>query len=183
MKRIPIHALSCLFILALFLSSYGCATIINGTTQKIPVSSEPSGANCVVVGDTTKYTTPCKVELARKSDHVLKLEKEGYDPATVEIKHVLSGAVAGNILLGGLIGWGVDAATGSQNRLIPETVHISLKASSPSTAGDPLAARNDEVARAKSLTEQIAELEQLRDAGKITEEEFQTMRQKVIDGR
>lgn len=183
MKRIPIHALSCLFILALFLSSYGCATIINGTTQKIPVSSDPSGANCTVVGDNTKYTTPCQVELARKTDHVLKLEKEGYDPATVEIKHVLSGAVAGNILLGGLIGWGVDAATGSQNRLIPETVHISLKASSSSPAGDPLAVRTDEVVRAESLTEQITELEQLRDEGKITEEEFQTMRQQVIDGR
>jgi len=183
MKRIPIHASFYLVFLALLLSSYGCATIINGTTQKIPVSSEPSGANCVVVGDTTKYTTPCQVELARKSDHVLKLEKEGYEPATVEIKHVLSGAVAGNILLGGLIGWGVDAATGSQNRLIPETVHISLKAFSPSIAGDPLAARTDEVARTKSLTEQIAELEQLRDEGKNSEEEFQTMRQKVIDGR
>jgi hypothetical protein len=183
MKRIPIHAPFYLFVLALFLSTCGCATIINGTTQKIPVSSEPSGANCTVVGDNTKYTTPCQVELARKSDHFLKLEKEGYDPATVEIKHVLSGAVAGNILLGGLIGWGVDAATGSQNRLIPETVHISFKASSPSTTGDPLAARTDEVARAKSLTEQIAELEQLRDAGKITDEEFRTMRQKVIDNR
>lgn len=182
MKRIPIHPPLSIVLLALFLSPYGCATIINGTTQKIPVSSDPSGANCTVVGDSTKYTTPCEVELARKSDHILKLEKEGYDSVTVEIKHVLSGAVAGNILLGGLIGWGVDAANGSQNRLIPETVHISLKASS-SSAADPLAVGKDDMARQMSLTEQITELEQLRDAGKITAEEFQTMRQKLIDYR
>lgn len=25
---------------------YGCATVINGTTQKIPVSSVPSGVSC-----------------------------------------------------------------------------------------------------------------------------------------
>lgn len=167
--------------LFIFLSPCGCATIINGTTQKIPVSSEPSGANCVVVGDTTKYTTPCQVELARKSDHVLKLEKEGYDPATVEIKHVLSGAVAGNILLGGLIGWGVDAATGSQNRLIPETVHINLKTSSSSPTGESLAVKADEVSKQMSLTERLSELEQLKESGKITEEEFQTMRQRLMD--
>ncbi len=183
MKRIPIRAPLYFLIVALFISTYGCATIINGTTQKIPVSSDPSGANCTVVGDTTRYTTPCQVELARKSDHILKLEKEGYEPATVEIKHVLSGAVAGNILLGGLIGWGVDAASGSQNRLIPETVHVSLKASSPLLSRNSTAGKSDEVSRAKSLTEQITELEQLRDAGKITDEEFQTIRQKVIDRR
>ena len=183
MKKIPTHVPLSLFAFAILFSSYGCATIINGTTQKIPVSTDPSGATCAVVGDTSKYTTPCQVELARKSDHVLKLEKEGYEPATVEIKHVLSGAVAGNILLGGLIGWGVDAATGAQNRLIPETVHVTLKPFPPSPAGEPLAVKTDEFARTKSLTEQIAELEQLKESGKITDEEFRTMRQKLIDNR
>ena len=97
--------------IALLLAGYGCASIVHGTTQSIPVSSDPSGANLTVAGTATKFTTPCKVELARKTDHLLRFEKDGYDPATVEVKHVLSGAVAGNIIAGGLIGWGVDAAT------------------------------------------------------------------------
>lgn len=108
----------------------GCATIIHGTTQEIPVTSEPPGAAVTTTGD-VKATTPGKLELKRKTGHVLTFSKEGYKPETVKLESVLSGAVAGNIIAGGLIGWGVDAATGGDSRLVPESVHVLLKPLDP----------------------------------------------------
>jgi hypothetical protein len=108
----------------------GCATIIHGTTQEIPVTSEPPGALVATTGD-LKVTTPGTLELKRKTGHVLTVTKDGYKPETVKLESVLSGAVAGNILLGGLIGWGVDVATGGDSRLVPESVHAILKPHDP----------------------------------------------------
>jgi len=104
----------------------GCATILNGTTQTIPVSSIPSGARVIADGSQV-CVTPCSVELARKHDHLLVFEKRGYENVSVGIKHSLGGAVAGNILLGGFIGWGIDAASGSQYKLTPSTVNVVLE--------------------------------------------------------
>jgi hypothetical protein len=113
-------------VLLVFCQMFGCATIINGTTQKIPVSSSPLGATVIVDGE-SEYTTPCELDLKRKRDHHLLFKKSGYQDTTFQIKHQLSGAVAGNILAGGLIGWGVDAASGGQYKLVPATVHVTLQ--------------------------------------------------------
>src|SRR2546427_6106928 len=116
-----------LVILVLSLLASSCATIINGTTQKIPVNSVPSGAR-VIIGETTVYKTPTVIDLPRKENHTLQFELEGYETETVKVESVTSGAVMGNLLLGGLIGWGVDAASGGQYRLVPESIHVSLRA-------------------------------------------------------
>src|SRR5690242_5974341 len=91
----------------------GCATIINGTTQPIAITSTPNGARVTIDGTDTTYNTPANVELARGRDHLLTFSKPGYQEQTFTIKHSMSGVVAGNILAGGLIGWGVDAADGA----------------------------------------------------------------------
>jgi len=167
-----------LFGIMLFLLTMGsgCATCINGTSQKIPVKSNPAGATLTIVGDKTEYSTPCEIELKRKTDHILHLKKDGYEPATVEIKHVLSGAVAGNILAGGLIGWGVDAATGSQYRLIPETVSVDLKPKPEVEDVQP-----KQVDKPKTLLEELNELDQLKASGKITKREYETLRHRIIE--
>src|SRR5215475_9174330 len=79
-----------------FLLLTSCATIINGTTQTIPVNSTPDGAT-VKVGDVVTATTPATLELKRNTPHVLAISKEGYRPETVTLTRVMSGAVAGNI--------------------------------------------------------------------------------------
>lgn len=117
-------------VFLLWMLGSGCATIIHGTTQEIPVTSEPPGATVATTGD-VKTTTPGKLELKRKTGHVLTFTKEGYKPETTKLESVLSGAVAGNIIAGGLIGWGVDAATGGDSRLVPESVHVILKPLDP----------------------------------------------------
>jgi hypothetical protein len=122
MERIQTAIISCL---ALFLLG-GCATIIHGTTQDIAITTDPSGAELLVDGS-ERYRSPAKITLKRKDDHFVEISKEGYHKETVNIKSVVSGAVAGNILAGGLIGWGVDAASGGQYRLVPENVDMRLR--------------------------------------------------------
>ncbi len=95
-------------------TTVGCATIINGTTQPIAITSTPQGARVIVDDHDTSYTTPANVELERGRDHLLTFHLNGYEDETFTIKHSLSGVVAGNILAGGLIGWGVDAADGAR---------------------------------------------------------------------
>jgi hypothetical protein len=114
----------CLSLMLSFLTS--CATILNGTTQKVPIASAPNGANVSVDGY-YMGETPLIVEVTRKHDHVISLSKEGYRAQQVQLHHVVSGAVAGNLIAGGLIGWGVDAYSGGQYRMCPETVSVELE--------------------------------------------------------
>ena len=51
---------------------------------------------------------------------------EGYEPASVYIQSRLGGAVAGNVLAGGLIGGIVDGSNGASNHLHPNPVYIRL---------------------------------------------------------
>lgn len=103
----------------------GCATILHGTTQEVSVSSDPSGAT-VTTGE-LKTTTPGKLELQRNTSHLLTFTKEGYQTKTARLASVVSGAVMTNLIAGGLIGWGVDASTGGDSRLVPESIQVKLK--------------------------------------------------------
>ena len=84
----------------------GCATITRGTTEVLVVNSDPSGAQ-VQISDGHSCVTPCSVELKRKHDYHLKVEKAGYETVDTDVMSQVVGAgaagMAGNILLGGLI--------------------------------------------------------------------------------
>jgi hypothetical protein len=153
----------------------GCATIVHGTTQSIPISTDPSGAEIVVDG-TERHTSPINVILKRKFDHNIDISKEGYQKETVNIKSVLSGAVAGNILAGGLIGWGVDAASGAQWRLVPETINLRLRPEVTQAKVAPA------IEREASIEEKLDQIRKLKDRGKITEEEYSKMRSDILSG-
>lgn len=163
---------SLLGILLLCLSGYGCASIIHGTTQDIPCTSTPPGAT-VKSTDGFKCVTPCNVTLKRKQDHTLTFEKDGYESYSATLRSVLSGAVAGNIIAGGLIGWGVDAATGAQNRLVPETVDVTLK-EIITTDLKPASYSPS------SVVEKLKQLQTLKESGAITEEEFVQMKEGLL---
>jgi hypothetical protein len=164
-----------LLLLLLILTSggYGCATVIHGTTQDIACSSTPAGAS-VRSADGKQGTTPCTLTLTRKKDNNLTFEKDGYETTTVTMHSVMSGVVAGNIIAGGLIGWGVDAATGAQKRLVPETVDITLK---------PLLAKLDLAPVGpppKSALDKLKELGELRKADLISEDEYNRMKEPLL---
>ena len=149
----------------------GCATVLRGTHQEIPVASEPSNASVLVDG-VRQGNTPTKLNLARKGSYVVTLALADHETESITINRSMGGAVAGNIVAGGLIGWGVDAGTGAQYNLNPDSINVRLRPSSKPVA--PSIITIDEMLR------ELAKLDSLKDAGKISEDEFSTLRAGIL---
>lgn len=117
-------------ILALTALLGGCATVVSGTTQTIGVKTDPEGADCqfsrkgVLVGRV--YPTPGTMQVEKNYESVSVLcRKEGFDDTTGVIGSEFQAATLGNILLGGVIGVVVDAASGAMTKY-PEAVTFTL---------------------------------------------------------
>lgn len=108
----------------------GCATITRGTTEALVIETTPSGAE-VEVSNGLRCKTPCTLELKRKNPVILVISKSGYESVKVNVLSEVAGAgaagMAGNVLLGGVIGAGVDAASGAMNKLTPNPVRVTLE--------------------------------------------------------
>lgn len=115
-------------LLALLLPA--CATITTGTSQPISIISEPPGAACTlqreggVIGIVNP--TPGTIQVSKSGrDISVRCTKAGYYAGVTPLPSQVQAMVAGNILLGGLIGGGIDAATGAYARY-PETATVVL---------------------------------------------------------
>ncbi len=111
-------------------TSAACATVVGGTTQDVYVESEPKGAACTVnrQGTAVGYVrpTPGKVNVSRsKEDVVLSCNLDGYEQSNEVLAASFTGATVGNLLLGGLVGVAIDAASGANNKY-PERVMVIL---------------------------------------------------------
>lgn len=105
----------------------GCATIMHrGGKQWVSITSTPTGATATVNG-IKEIQTPGQVKLKRGKDHIVLIEKEGYEPVQVLLDHEFSWWVVGNILLGGIIGLAVDFGTGGAYNLEPDAIDVTLK--------------------------------------------------------
>lgn len=117
----------------------GCASIIEGTTQNVAVTSSPAdGAKCVLRSSEGTYyvTTPGNTIVHKtKNDLSVECDKEGYQHASTTLPSHFNGATAGNILAGGIIGMGVDAATGA-NYNYPASIDVRM---SPALTPQPAA--------------------------------------------
>ncbi len=107
----------------------GCATITRGTTEAFVIESEPPGAHVrLSTGETCR--TPCTLKKKRKESFVVHIEKPGYEPVEVQVTNQVAGAgaagMAGNVILGGLIGAAVDAGSGAMLELVPNPVKVRL---------------------------------------------------------
>ena len=157
------------FLAFSYLTLGGCATITNGTTQKIPLSTTPHGATAKNQ-DGVSCITPCDLKLKRKQDHIITISKEGFENQSVTCKHVLSPAVLGYILLPlGLIGAVVDTASGSLYRLTPEAINLELK---PVTA---------KLEKSGLPVDKLKELEDLKNSGTITREEYDRLKTNILN--
>lgn len=107
----------------------GCASIVNGTTQTLAISTPPvSGAQCELSSTQGKWTviTPGVATVARsKSDITIECHKAGYQTAVGVIPSSFEAWTAGNLVLGGVVGLGVDAATGAINEY-PDNYQLPL---------------------------------------------------------
>jgi len=109
-----------------------CSTIVNGSNQSIKVNTgEVTGANCTATGGSEfavneTFVTPAELKIPR-SKKALKIEcnKAGFQTATQTVNGKVEGTTAGNLLIGGGIGVGVDALTGAIYTY-PGTVSLTL---------------------------------------------------------
>tara|TARA_R110002096_G_scaffold427907_1_gene638965 strand:+ start:1024 stop:1635 length:612 start_codon:yes stop_codon:yes gene_type:complete len=170
-NRLSVFGLATLLLVLLVTS--GCATIIKGTTQSIPVSSDPSGADILVDGMLVG-STPADIEFKRKRDHLVVIEKKNYGPKSIAVVKNVGGAVWGNIIAGGLIGWGVDAASGAQNNLSPATIFVRLE-----KLGEGVQAVSSDSDSSAGIRK-LNDLDQMRDNKQISDEEYTRARIAII---
>jgi hypothetical protein len=93
-------------LLIIILLATGCATMIHGTHQDVPVQSDPAGARVRVdCGDAPLEpgVTPLVISLPRAEEHCsLTLTKDGFVERTIVFERQLSRATSGN-QVGGVV--------------------------------------------------------------------------------
>ena len=103
----------------------GCGTIMQGTTQKMGINSNPVGAQVTVDG-VEAGQTPMTLTLSRKTDHTVSVTLPGYENFQIMIDKKFSKWTVGSLLLGGPIGLIIDHSTGGMYRLTPEQLNARL---------------------------------------------------------
>ena len=119
-----------LFIVGVAFGLSGCASVVRGTDEQISFQSDPSGAQLALSTGLSCAQTPCELKVPRKDDFTATFSKAGYQPESTRVVSHVSGAGvgvgAGNLLVGGVIGIGVDAYTGANLDHIPNPVIVHL---------------------------------------------------------
>lgn len=117
--------------LGVVLTVPACATVTRGTNTAWEVTSTPPGARVETSNGFQCQATPCSIRMPRRSEFVATLTLEGHQPATVTVTNRVATeggvAMAGNVILGGIIGAGVDAGSGAMLDLTPNPAHVELR--------------------------------------------------------
>jgi len=125
-------------VLAILLS--GCATIMAGGPDHVPVSTNPPGAT-VFVDNVPVGTTPMLVSLDRqRSQGVIRLELAGFMPITMVRTKSINGWFWANLCIGGVIGIVVDLVTGDVKAFDDVPIALGLTPASGAPMGPPPAA-------------------------------------------
>lgn len=99
----------------------GCATITKGTTQQVAISTPGApGAQCTLQSGaigTKVVQTPATIVLDKSQDSIsVTCKKPCYQDGVAIIASNAEAMSAGNLVFGGVIGLGVDAASGAMNK-------------------------------------------------------------------
>jgi len=115
-------------VFVLILSLAGCASIVSGQSQFIPITTNPPGATVTIDG--RSKVTPATFQLPKSRDaYSVKIEKEGYNTVETDLVRGLSGWLFGNICLGPVgifLGVGIDLASGSAWKYKPMKIDETL---------------------------------------------------------
>lgn len=114
------------FLPIILIAFAGCSTITKGTTQAVMISTPGAdGATCRLFspafGERT-LVTPASL-VVEKSQHSIQItcSKRCFTNGSGLISSELEVMTAGNLVVGGVIGLGVDAATGAMHHYNPAT--------------------------------------------------------------
>ncbi len=125
--------------LLLCLLGSGCASITRGTTEAFVIETTSSGAQATLTNGMS-CETPCSVKVKRRSDFTVTIEKEGFETARASVTSSVDGAgaagMAGNVLIGGIIGAGIDAGTGAMHSHKPNPLVVELTPISEVVGGE-----------------------------------------------
>jgi hypothetical protein len=124
-------------VLAFGVAVSGCATIIQGTTQTVSVNTLPEqGASCTLKNSegTWYVTTPGSTTVHKtKNDMTIDCTKAGAPDGHYVASSHFGGTTAGNVIAGGIIGIGIDAASGA-NYYYDSPINVTMGAT---TTGAP----------------------------------------------
>jgi hypothetical protein len=152
MKKLVLAALP------LAMSVGACATVTRGMHEAFTVETEPSGATVETSNGLHCDATPCTfARVERKAEFTVTITKPGYRTWTGNVTHHTAGAgaagMAGNVLVGGLIGVGVDATSGATQDLTPNPLHVALETeATDAPAAAPVATSAEATAAAPAAT-------------------------------
>lgn len=100
----------------------GCASIVSGHNQSVSVETRSkqgqavTSASCKLSNNkgTWYVTSPGSVTVSRSyQDLLINCEKESQEPGLASVKSSTKAMAFGNIIFGGVIGVGIDVATGA----------------------------------------------------------------------
>lgn len=128
--------------------STGCASIVSGHNQSVSVTTRSqgmdlAGAKCSLANDKGQWyvTTPGSVTVHRSfNDLAVNCTHDEFDGGVAMAKSATKGMAFGNILIGGIVGAGIDMASGAAYDY-PDVVRVDLgqPRGSLSTTAKPLA--------------------------------------------
>ncbi|MEP5699288.1 MAG: hypothetical protein ABJN43_11740, partial [Sneathiella sp.] len=123
--------LSILILPVLVLMTGGCSSVTKGSNQEIFVETQDvDDANCTLANEKGTWTvenTPGYATIARGGGGLMiECSKPEYHTAETLVSESVEEMTFGNILVGGLIGLAVDAASGAAYKY-PATVSILMK--------------------------------------------------------
>lgn len=132
MTLIQKRVLRALVVAAIAAQSAACATVTRGTKEAWTVETEPGGAQvATTLGGVACPATPCTFKIPRKSEFTVTITKDGYKTVNTQVTNqIASGGaagLAGNVLVGGIIGIGVDAVSGAALEVKPNPLHVILE--------------------------------------------------------
>ncbi len=120
---------NCVLVVAV-VSLSSCATITRGSKEVVVIDSAPQNASVKLSTGQTGQT-PASFKVPRREPLHVTVSKSGYKTTTSTIQSQVSGgggaAMAGNIVLGGLVGAAVDAGTGAMYAHKPNPLMIQLE--------------------------------------------------------
>lgn len=126
-------------VVALAAMSTACATITRGTKEDFTVASEPAGAKVETTQGVSCPSTPCTWKLPHNAKFTVTISKQGYKTVTANVTHQIAGAgvagLVGNVVIGGPIGVGIDAVTGSSQELKPNPLKVTLEPETATAGG------------------------------------------------
>lgn len=123
MKKLMVSSLSLLLLTS-------CATILTGSSRKVLLESNPSGA-VVYVNGMERGTTPTLIKL--KADDRLDFRLRDYKDKVVVVDSRFNLVAIINVV--SLVGWGIDALTGSLRRVKTKYIKVDMDAAALAVHG------------------------------------------------